>query len=343
MMESYVQYEKQPGVYKLLKDSKMGFYLSDPLPPFKIPALIYGNLNHRRNKIMRTFASSPTGTSALMYGLKGTGKSILTKRIINDLVVLGYPVIIIEERYHDAEFKAYVEGLGEIGLVFDEFTSVYPPESQKHLLSLFDGLTTVKRLILMTTNDEEQIIDPMMNRPGRVYYAFRFTGITVEDGRKTLIREPIINEIKEFLLYIIKMRDDVSWDIFSVMIREAKLVKTAKDFSESLFDININMDTINEIIFTPYGDVTLKDSGNVYKTKKGLNGNITFHAMLDNGTPVKYYVNGQEHHSKIGIGPEDKNFVDVTISEVKVLDLFKENKDVVIKELNKRTRSPRFF
>lgn len=58
----------------------------------------------------------------------------------------------------------------------DDITSEVTQASDS-LLSLFDGISPHKKLYILTANDIERVNRQLINRPGRVYYRFDFTGL----------------------------------------------------------------------------------------------------------------------------------------------------------------------
>ena len=332
-----------PAIYRLGKNTDGKYYIEYVASKFDLNNRTHGNLNARRNKIMRAFGLSETGIAALLYGLKGTGKSELTKYISNDLIKMGYPVILIDQKFSDSGFKTYIENLGNIGLLFDEFTSVYDQHAQEHLLSLFDGLSPGKRLIMLTTNENKDIVDQMKNRPGRVYYAMNFKGITVEDAMDVVSEAEIDNDIAKFILYIVGMRDDISWDILNVLIKEARLCRTVEEYSLELDDLNVDVDTLYEISYKAYGTVKLVTDDVVYKTSKGINGGVFFRYVInDENKQYKRYISTNEEHGKVMLGMNDEDVVEYTISKVSVLDLFKDGVSVVIHNNDRRNDNQLF-
>ena len=328
-----------PAIYRLEKNEKNDYYLTYVSMTYELGNTIYGNMVDRKNRIIEKFNHSTVGIAALLYGLKGSGKTTLSKLISNDLVAEGIPVVIIDQDFKDAKFKSFIESMGSVGIIFDEFISVYGTKSQEDLLSFFDGMTKGKRLIMLTTNDVSAIVDQMNNRPGRVYYKMKFGGITKEECANALETVNINDVIKDLLIYIVSSRDDVSWDILNVLIKEAHDYPNVNDFIDGLEDVNVDVVDLNKVVLIPHGDVTITSDEVFYLTDNGMtnSSNLSFTYDVKNGMiGGNRYFSPTTPYEKLQIGMHDKDLVEVTISKVNIYDLFLNNEKMVVKSEGRR-------
>ncbi|KVP75270.1 hypothetical protein WJ96_05800 [Burkholderia ubonensis] len=165
--------------------SPFGYYV-ERITDFELPGKLYGEVNRQADRIVGTFLKRPSGTGVLLSGQKGAGKTMLSKRIAQKVAAeYGIPTLVVNEAFHGDEFNAFIGGMNQpVVVLFDEFEKVYARDKQEALLTLFDGLYSSKKLFILTCNDRNRIDTHMVNRPGRLFYALDFAGLSkafVED------------------------------------------------------------------------------------------------------------------------------------------------------------------
>lgn len=141
---------------------------------------LYGDVDKRANRILNTFEDRPNSTGVLMSGQKGSGKTMLTRRVSELARERDMITIVISAPMCGESFNQYLQSIDQPAVVvFDEFEKVYNPEQQPLLLTIFDGVYSSKKLFMLTCNDRYRIDPHMHNRPGRLYYAFEYEGLDV--------------------------------------------------------------------------------------------------------------------------------------------------------------------
>lgn len=166
-----------PGQYRLNAAPKIGLYLTE-YDPQSLPSKVYGDLGDYSRRVVKTFNSRKRTTGVLLKGDKGSGKSLLSQVICRDLVDAGVPVILVNSAYPGQVLAGFLENFKQPMAVFiDEFEKVYDDiDAQQTLLPLMDGASGSNILFILTINTDN-ISEFLINRPGRVFYTRKFSGL----------------------------------------------------------------------------------------------------------------------------------------------------------------------
>jgi energy-coupling factor transporter ATP-binding protein EcfA2 len=157
------------------------FYL-ESVSDFELPSRFFGEVGKWTDRILETFEKRTVSTGVLLTGEKGSGKTLLTKNIASRArTEKGYPTIIVNEPHHGSKFNSFVQSISQpVVIVFDEFEKVFDSDEQQGLLTLLDGVYPTKKLFCFTCNDGYRVTSLMKNRPGRLFYAIDFHGLSTE-------------------------------------------------------------------------------------------------------------------------------------------------------------------
>jgi hypothetical protein len=210
---------------------------------------IYGDHAARVRRIVSGYAAMNRSLGVILSGDKGMGKSLMVRMIAERMRdERGLPTVLVQ--HATPGLASFLDELGEAVVVFDEFEKVFPNagenEAQNQFLSLFDGLSTTKRLYVVSVNELRHISDYMINRPGRFHYHMRFVYPDAEMVAHYLrdqvpgIRDGQIAEIVDF-----SRKYDVNFDHLRAIAFELRL---GEKFADVIGDLNIKR---NER-FTPY-------------------------------------------------------------------------------------------
>ena len=169
------------GNYVIRNHPMRGLYF-EQIPAFEMPRKLYGDTTRVASRIIRTFLDRPATTGVLLSGEKGSGKTLLAKRLAADCAALDIPCITVSQSFTGEAFNSLLQGVEQpCMLFFDEFEKVYSEdEAQQQLLTLMDGVFTSKKLFVLTVNDQYKVNQHMKNRPGRLFYALNYEGLTDE-------------------------------------------------------------------------------------------------------------------------------------------------------------------
>jgi hypothetical protein len=172
-----IKRELPVGTYIVKFHMEKGYYL-EIAENLTIKGKIYGNLNPRADRIIETFRSRPRNTGVLLNGEKGSGKTLLTKRVSELLVADGVSTLIVNQQYCGDGFNTFLQSIDQpTVVVFDEFEKVYEAENQEKILTLLDGVFPSKKLFMLTVNNMTKVDQHMINRPGRLFYSVKYEGL----------------------------------------------------------------------------------------------------------------------------------------------------------------------
>lgn len=168
------------GYHRVMFDPEQGFLL-DQVPPMGVPSKVYGAIDTRVDRIYHTYTTRKGSTGVLLTGDKGGGKTMLARKVCARAVADGQPVIICD-RGSAMGHPGFAHFLASLDFPFvallDEFEKSFEKVAdQSSLLPLMDGLTTTRRLLILTCNDKDKISPYMINRPGRIFYSFEYSGL----------------------------------------------------------------------------------------------------------------------------------------------------------------------
>lgn len=174
--------DKLPAKNYTVKQNPMTkeFYL-EPVDDFVMPKKLYGDTQRKAERILNTFKARPLSTGVHLDGVKGSGKTLLAKTLSHIAQKDGVASIVINQPFCGDEFNAFIQSIDVPAIViFDEFEKVYDWQTQNKILTLFDGVYPTKKLFVLTTNDSHSVNSFLKNRPGRIYYSFKFDTLAQE-------------------------------------------------------------------------------------------------------------------------------------------------------------------
>jgi len=173
--------ELPQGTYSVRYNEMKDEYFLLKVEDFTLPDKIYGDTEKMSDRILNTFNCRDGSTGVHLDGMKGSGKTLLAKMLSVRGAEQGFPTIVINEPYFGETFNRFMQSIGNDTIVlFDEFEKVYDTDDQQFVLTLFDGTYTSKKMFIITTNENWHVSDFLKNRPGRMYYALKFS--TLEEN-----------------------------------------------------------------------------------------------------------------------------------------------------------------
>jgi len=172
--------ELPAGNYVIKLDMFENMYL-EHIDNFEVSGKIYGDTLKNTDRIINTFWQRDHSTGVMLTGEKGSGKTLLSKKISIELAKQAVPTIVINNAFTGEKFNTLLQTISQpCVILFDEFEKVYDKDQQEAILTLLDGVYSGKKLFILTCNDKWRVDIHMRNRPGRIYYMIDFSGLSQE-------------------------------------------------------------------------------------------------------------------------------------------------------------------
>lgn len=253
-------------VYSVRLDSDTGLYLENYGDITINEKKIYGQHQKKLEKIFRAFERFNRNFGVLLSGAKGMGKTLFIKMTALEALKRGLPVIVVDKYYEGiSTFLRKIDQ--EILILFDEFEKRFGEDHntcgiddgmgfgygmsrnsvsgmmfshQTELLELFDGISSGKKMFVLTCNEICTINNYLIDRPGRIHYHLRFTYPTPKEimlySRDNI--DPKYEDQCQVLLNYSFMTK-ISYDALRAIIFE---VNSGISVEEAVKDLNISRD-----------------------------------------------------------------------------------------------------
>lgn len=226
------------GCYTVCKNPLTGEYFLEEGEQFILPKKLYGKTERHSARVLQTFENRQQGTQVGVFlsGTKGSGKTLLAKHISQKS---GLPVIVVNAPYTDDRFMRTMQGIEQEAVVlFDEFEKTYNEEDQEAILTLFDGVYTVRdKLMIITCNDKYAVKSFFHNRPSRLRYAIDFASLEREFVEEYCADRLDDKRYTEKITLLCSVCDEFNFDMLQTLVDE--LNRYGGDFEETLDILNV--------------------------------------------------------------------------------------------------------
>lgn len=176
------------------------------------------------NRVLTYFNSESANqtTGVLLAGTKGTGKTMLSKRIA---IESKLPIIVVATDYPaDKLNRFFKEFTTPVVIMFDEIEKNDYWWETKDLLGFLDGVeATAKKLVLMTCNETDKIDDNFFDRCSRVRYFKTYEANSNSVFIRFMAEDKGIKNIDEVVDFIDSYMEVKSFDNISAFLDEVKM------------------------------------------------------------------------------------------------------------------------
>lgn len=229
------------GTYSVAVDQQ-GYFFKE-VESFTLPPKLYGETVRHAQRIFDTFQSRSNATGVLLAGEKGSGKTMLSKKLAIKAAEAGMPTIVVNEPFCGDAFNRFIQGVTQPAVViFDEFEKVYDRADQSKMLTILDGTFATKKLFILTCNDKYRVDSFMRNRPGRIFYSIDFVGLSdefvTEYCQDNLINKDEIGGVRRAALLF----NEFNFDMLKALVEEMnRYGETAKE-AMALLNVRAEME-----------------------------------------------------------------------------------------------------
>ena len=214
------QRDKLPTAVYTLNKSMFGFYLEKIEDRFEFNHKLYGLERSLIDRVIKTWRETNKNLGILLNGLKGTGKTVTSKVICNEL---NLPVILIGENPDGGGIPEFLNEIEQDVIVFiDEYEKVFGQEAD--LLTVMDGVlsSTSRKIFLLTTNNT-YINDNLLQRPSRIRYHKTFKDLA-PDVIEEIVDDVLVHpKFKEEAIYAISNLEVITIDVVKSIIEEINI------------------------------------------------------------------------------------------------------------------------
>lgn len=242
-----LDYELISGkIYDLLWDAWDGYTYLKENGNFNLPKKIYEIEGDTKfmDRVLAYYNSDTNNSNLgiLLSGTKGTGKTMLAKRIA---IKSNLPVVVVDTSYPLKKISSFFKKINtSVCIIFDEIEKNEFNWPSTSLLEFLDGVqSTGKNIIIMTSNDTDELNDNLFDRCSRIRYWRKYNATLNENLIKTLIKDKQIKEVDALLSTISKFKVQ-SFDNINCFLDEYKLcLELNKDttIEEIINEMNITL------------------------------------------------------------------------------------------------------
>lgn len=244
------------GYYRIACSQSLGFHLL-PIEELQVPDKVYGSLLKYNDRIMEVFQQrQDLPTTVMLEGLKGSGKSLMMKKLANDFVNNHDGIVLLcTSPFTGDGFFEFLQAFKQPKMVLmDEFDKVYSDKGDlDNILTLLDGTYASHTLFVLTMNasSASSKFEFFHNRPGRVFFNIKFKSVDLE-AVQLYLEDCLDNKsrIPEVMMFVKRFRN-FNMDMLGTLVREINDTKNV-DINDIAVYLNIKPDLSLDDMFFDY-------------------------------------------------------------------------------------------
>ena len=234
-----------PAIYNIKLPPMGGPYLQINASGIQIPEKVYGNVNSKIHTVMNTYDNDPKSLGVLLTGIKGSGKTMTAGMLCKEMLARNIPVILVNSSIPVDALNQIIESVGEVCILFDEFGKMYDEDDQSRMLTIFSGVSSQKRMIVITENSISKINSFMLNRPSRLLYHFRHANLESEIITEYCEELAVKKEFHDEVVIYSKTVCSFTFDILQAIVKQHLLNPEVK-FKDLISIMNVQHPFVNE-------------------------------------------------------------------------------------------------
>ena len=269
------------AVYTVGLDGFGRFYLAKVSDNFEFGHKIYGLERNLVNRVIKTYNSTQSGNlGVLLNGLKGTGKTVTSKIISNEL---NQPTILVATN-KDGIGKFINAIPQDITVFVDEYEKIFGESSS--LLTIMDGAfnSLHRRVFIMTTN-KLYVDENMIQRPGRIRYLKKFDNLSPEVVEEIVDDVLVHKHFKKECVEFVSNLETITVDIVKAVITEVNIHEEAPSAFQNVFNVKKLKGKYNVMLREEDGTLSeVAKSVNIYPKPNYNDDMINYRFEIDGNT-----------------------------------------------------------
>ena len=236
-----------PAIYNIKIPPIGGPYLQINTSGIQIPEKVYGNVNAKIHTVMNTYDNDPKSLGVLLTGIKGSGKTMTAGMLCKEMLARNIPVILVNNSIPVDALNQIIDSVGEVCILLDEFGKIYDEDDQNRMLTIFSGVSSQKRMIVITENSVSRINSFMLNRPSRLLYHFRHSNLESEIITEYCNEVGVMKEFHDEVIIYSKTVTSFTFDILQAIVKQHLLNPEVK-FKDLISIMNVEHPFVNKKI-----------------------------------------------------------------------------------------------
>jgi hypothetical protein len=227
------EHKKLPtAVFLLCQDAFGNKFLQRLEDQFQFNYKMYGLETALIDRVLKTFKNTNGNLGILLNGIKGTGKTVTSKIICNELQM---PTILLDSNLPDGHL--YLNDIPQdITIFIDEYEKIFNEDAD--MLTIMDGAfnSTHRRMFVLTTN-KLYVNENLIQRPGRIRYLKTFKDLDIniitEIVNDVVIHKHLIADTIRFVSAL----ELITVDIVKAVCQEVNIHEESPEAFEDVFNV----------------------------------------------------------------------------------------------------------